>query len=871
MNTNTNKQNKNKQQNGINRQGLIDDLSKTFDEISTPIMKVLEPIGEIAGALGLNMLDYPTIAIRNEATRVQSQSNLNAVVGVSRAIPLVVDPKATSVTPIGAHKDERIGGFTDLMGIPVAVKGFGATSVINLWESTTLPGRVLFETPIGPLYELLNGDDVLHPLSAFGSMFDLWTGTLNVDVELYHTPFNKGALAVAFWNMQLGQTVTVDLSQMTHANLVQVNLQGNVTQIRLQIPFKHQLERLKTYDGSKFDECFTGSLVIYSLTGLQTKEGFPDKVPFVVRVSSNDMTFSNHSLLQAVEFVEDFPTQTDKMDFVRNDYPAPVVTKREQNNLKVVGGIRRQGDEGAVESTKDVYHEAGFGKAVEDVVKPVDRLRMTKYSKDCASMNAAQREWDIRKVFSQAHILNYVDIVIPHVAGPLQYFEFPSAAMIEQNMTPCVTSNFRFFTYDRIKVSLVLNTMNGVAGAGFMVYLRGVTNQADAAAVLTSSFQQTIDMNGGIVFSLGTDREIHMDCRNVYPLNNFSVDVPDNCGVLVVGLYTDTILGPGQTGSLNFVLKASIDGFEIREPNYNPNTVGLSRIKRQGDHEVVQESADNHQTGTVDNTTGTVQDSIHVNPYQEKVPALRMFRNNHTDAVMSFEQLKRYERVYNAEILAWDSQVFSIWDLITKHKFIYMLFRMVRFVHCGIRFKVRVIQDEPTVTRSSIALMAGFRGMYGKDGVVSSLTYQNDTLGSGTPAAKGGSSRAAIVEMATNTVGEQLDFEIPYTALTKVLTINGVSNLNNHFGYDFGDIFIASNIPIVSGRLVIYAALSDDATFSCPVSLIRGTTFSAYPNSIPAPPLFKKLEQTKQQQQPETDSDTDIEVISIKSSRSMRR
>jgi hypothetical protein len=756
------------------------------------------------------MLDNPTIGDRTEATRIQSQSNLNTPIGVNRAIPLVVDPKGTSVTPIGAHKDERIGGPTDLMALPIAIKGFGEDSVVNVWTTTQLPGTTLFAVPVGPLFEVWNQHNVLHPLSSYGSLYDLWTGDLIYEVDFYHTQFNKGSVAAAFWNYQTGQGVTVDITKMTHSNLAQVNLAGNYTRLSVRIPFKHQLTRLKTYDGSRFDECFTGSLVIYNVTTLQTKDGFPAEVPFVVRVSSDNLRFSNHSINQSIVY-GDWPPATSKMDFVRDNYSSPV-SEKGQHSLNIVRKehIRRQGEEGTVEVTKDVYHEAGYGKAVEDVIKPLNRLRVTPYTPEHSSKNVAQREWDIRKIFSQAHVIDFVDFVLPTPAGAISYYPLPNSAFIEENLSPCVKQNFRFYTYDLIKTSLVINTMNGIAGAGFMVYLRGITNQADADALLAKGLQQIIDMNGGVIFSLATHDEIHLDCRNVYPLNNFSQDTPDNCGTLVVGLYTDTILGAGQTGTINFTLKASVQGFEIKEPNYNPS---VSSITRQGDQDQSRESSDQHQTSQVDNTQATKAEVIHINPYQERVPPLDKIENDHTDSVMSFEQLKRYERVINIDIASWKSTVFDFWELLQRHKLLFLTLRMVRFVHFGIRVKVRVIPETNDVNRS---LTAGFRGMYGADNISGDMSYQEMTLGNLTPDDNGGSSRAAFAEMNSNTVGEQLDFEVPYTSVTKLITINGTSNKSKHLGYDFGSIFIATNKEIPTGTLAIYIALSDDCTFSCP-------------------------------------------------------
>jgi hypothetical protein len=676
------KQNKNNNQ--INKQGLIDQMESAVKDIVTPIMKTVEPLGEVAGALGMNMLDNPTMALRNEEFRLRSNGNVNMTVGPWRGIPLVVDPTGTSVTPKGAHKYERVGGLTDLMSIPIASESTGATGVINNWTTSMLPGTILYRIPVGPLFELYDNSTSkqLTPLSTFASLYDLWHGDLIYDIEMWHTAFNKGAIAAAFWNYQTDQMISVDLTAMSHSNLIQTNLAGNTTRLRIVIPFKHQMGRLFVYNGDNFDACFTGSLVIFSLTALQTKQGFPDVVPFVVRVSSDNIKFSNHSLIPPIA-MSDWPTAVNKMDFVRQDYPA-VPFSQTHSTKPIRSTIKRQGegdkDEGNVETTKDVYHESGYGKAVEDIIKPVARMRVTPGDPTHSSITAAQDKWDIEKVFKQGHILDYVISTLPDTEGPIRFFPLPNSAMVDETLSPCISRKFRFYTYESVQISLALNTMNGVAGAGFMVYLPGITSEADAQSLLTGAgqnLQKMIDMNGGVIFPLSTDREIHLDCPNVYPLNNFSVDTRDNCGTVVIGLYTPTYLGVGQTGDLNFTVKAAFKNFQIREPNFNPNTATKAAIERQGEHSTESDATEKPTTSTVDHNNTEVADEIRVNPMQVEVRRLGRLETDHTDSVMSFEQLKRFVRVSNTPLTNWEGSEIDIWNLVLRHPFIYAVLRMI--------------------------------------------------------------------------------------------------------------------------------------------------------------------------------------------------
>lgn len=879
-------QNKNMDELTVKRQGIIEDIESGIDDLLKPITKSVEPIASMIGTLGLDLLDSVTISNRSEATRIQSNSNPNQVVGVNRAILLATDQKACSRTPKGAHRMEQVHSMEQVMNIPIFRRGFTFDGgIIPTWSSSTLTeGEVLYTVPVGVNANMyvqeLNGRAL--PMDVFSSVFDLWRGTICFEVSIAHTPFNKGVIACMFWDFQTNQTITFDLASFSNSALAQATLSGHCTKMVVEIPFRHQANRLKVYDGSAFDQCFIGTFAIVALTPLLTKEGFPTKVPIIVRSYAKNMEFSYRSLNIISQFNEQDHVEISALKFFRDDLPESPIGRKGKINVqrkKVIRqgdkesneGMIRQGDqdpttsEGASSTTHAVDTAGAYTHMSSGVLANPVRFGLEQTVPRHLPLMASQPAWTIADFFAQARIADQYSWPLPQLAMAMRGIVLPGGAMLDETMSPCMTANSRFYTYNKIRVRIQLNSMNGICGFFFICNLPGITSVTDAQNYLDNSLE-LLDANGALVFSIVADEEIVLDIPYQYPMKMMSTDFETPTSTLMYGFYTDTYLGASQTGNLSIVVKTSIEGFQMVEPKA-PHQQPLV-MRRQGDVEgakaddatlpvsdnrVEQIKPRNVLKQIVTNKPETSNDDLNaIQLVKNRSPIKKIpdVMRDRPDSVMSTELCKVYERVLNLDISSWNGQVFKIYDLLIEHRIFSLWAMMFRFFHGGIRMKIRVMPDE-YIPR---AIRVGFRGMYGLP-VNTSLTFQEQTLGHIDFSGGYRSNRGAFAEMQINTAGEMIDIEIPFTWLGDTITLAPAHNRAQIPGYDFGDIYIATNKRISSGVITIDISTSDDATFSNFVWLPIGTPIEAWPNSWIF--LNNKLSTI------EEESESDIEVISV--------
>jgi hypothetical protein len=354
-----------------------------------------------------------------------------------------------------------------------------------------------------------------------------------------------------------------------------------------------------------------------------------------------------------------------------------------------------------------------------------------------------------------------------------------------------------------------------------------------------------------------------------------STDFDTPVSTLMFGFFTDTFMGVSQTGNLRVILKLSMEGFNMVEPKA-PIQAPLTMVRQadvdNGDgvkasditlpvasSRVKPVEQKTEPTSTVkvtpeaNNADEVSIPLVKVNKPPKKIPSVYRDRG---DAIMSTELLKTWQRVINFDVSDWTGQLFSVYELLMQHRGFRTWATMFRFFHGGARFKVRVMSDDASDLR---AIRVAFRGMYGEP-TSTALTYQIDTLGNLSTGSVTAGNRGAFAELCINQVGEQLDFEIPYTWMGDTLTLAHYHNLNSIPGYDFGEFYLAANKTISTATITIDVSTSDDATFSCFVFLPEYTfLYDQYPNSFPTPPDPPPPELK------ESSDETDIEVVSITS------